>query len=225
VTLGGPITDTAVLSGGSSPTGTITFSLYSASDTACATALKTVTAPASGVGSYVSPPVTPTSAGFYQWVASYGGDANNAVATGGCNDANEGLTVAGVPPAGVTASAPSTSAPASVVSAVANQKAVCTASTAVLSGVVRVVRNSLTARVSALGVKRVAFYLDARRLATKTKPKGNGFSITINTKKLSYGAHRVKAKVTMKASACGPESLSGTFIHARAAAIAPAFTG
>ena len=227
VTLGGQITDTAVLSGGSSPTGTITFSLYSASDTACATALTTVAAPANGVGSYVSPPFTPTGAGFYQWVASYGGDANNAIATGACNDPKEGLTVAGVAlvSAGVAASAPSTSAPASGVSAAANQKAVCGARTAVLSGVVRVVRSSLSAHVSALGVKSVTFYLDARKLVTQTRPKGNRFSITINTKKLSYGAHRVKAKVTMKESACARASLSGTFIHAKAAAIAPAFTG
>jgi hypothetical protein len=111
------------------------------------------------------------------------------------------------------------------VSAVANEKAVCGARAAVLGGVVRVVRNSVTAHVTALGVKSVVFYLDARKLVTQTKPKGNRFSITIDTKKLSYGAHRVKAKVTMKESACAHASLSGTFIHAKAAAIAPAFTG
>jgi len=43
-TSGDTIRDTAVLSGGSSPTGTITFSLYSASDTTCSSLLRKVSA-------------------------------------------------------------------------------------------------------------------------------------------------------------------------------------
>src|SRR5262249_9118116 len=39
VPAGGQITDQAILAGGSSPTGTVTFDLYAASDTTCATSL------------------------------------------------------------------------------------------------------------------------------------------------------------------------------------------
>ena len=94
VMLGGAIRDTAVLSGGSSPTGTITFSLYSANDPTCANALHSVTVAVNGDGSYVSPPVTPTSAGSYQWVAIYDGDQNNQRVAASCNDPTELSNVA-----------------------------------------------------------------------------------------------------------------------------------
>ena len=97
---GMPMTDTAVLSGGApapnAPTGTITFSLYSASDTSCSTALKTVTSTVDGDGSYTSPPVTESTAGAYQWVASYSGDANNTASAEMCGQPSEQTTL--VPP-------------------------------------------------------------------------------------------------------------------------------
>ena len=49
----GAIFDTAHLTGGSGPTGSITFRLYAAGDTGCATALKTVSSAVSGDGDYV----------------------------------------------------------------------------------------------------------------------------------------------------------------------------
>ena len=82
---GGPVgsttvQDTAALSGGSSPTGTITFNLYGPSATAsCSgTPVDTETAAVSGNGDYTTPSFTPAQAGTYWWTASYGGDAGNA---------------------------------------------------------------------------------------------------------------------------------------------------
>jgi hypothetical protein len=71
---GSKMTDTATLSGGFSETGTVTFTLYSPTNTV----VDTETATVSGNGSVSTPNgYTPTSAGTYQWVASYSGDANN----------------------------------------------------------------------------------------------------------------------------------------------------
>ena len=91
VTLGGnPMTlnDTAVLSAGYSPTGTITFTLYQGT-----TLVDTETATVNGNGSYSTPtgytlPTTGTVTGSYQWDATYSGDTNNNGATD-INAANE----------------------------------------------------------------------------------------------------------------------------------------
>ena len=78
--------DTATLSGGSAPTGTITFSLYgpSESQNCTTTAVYTYTVTLNGNGTYTTPNgFTPVKAGTYWWTASYGGDnANNSVASG-----------------------------------------------------------------------------------------------------------------------------------------------
>ena len=71
--------DSATLSGGYNPTGTITFTLYGLDGT---TVVDTETATVSGNGTYTTPtgytlPTTGTVTGTYQWVASYSGDANN----------------------------------------------------------------------------------------------------------------------------------------------------
>ncbi len=99
VVAGGQISDTAKLSGGSSPTGTITFRLYRSSDTSCSSPLTSITTSANGDGDYGSPSVTENTAGTYQWVASYSGDANNDAVTASCNAPNESVLVSPPPPA------------------------------------------------------------------------------------------------------------------------------
>ena len=94
VQLGGPIHDTASLSGGINPTGTITFRLYGPNDATCtAASIFSSTVPVAGNGSYVSGSFTPLLGGAYRWIAAYSGDANNAAATTLCNDANETVTI------------------------------------------------------------------------------------------------------------------------------------
>ncbi|HEY5317793.1 MAG TPA: hypothetical protein VIJ20_07425 [Solirubrobacteraceae bacterium] len=93
VAAGGTISDSATLSGGRTPTGTITFNLYAASDTTCSNSLSTGTATVNGNGTYTSPAVTESTAGSYQWVASYGGDANNTAIAEACNEPSEQVVV------------------------------------------------------------------------------------------------------------------------------------
>jgi uncharacterized repeat protein (TIGR01451 family) len=98
VAIGGAISDSATLSGGSSPTGTITFNLYGPSDPTCQTPITTSTVTVNGNGPYTSDQYTPTTPGTYQWVASYGGDAANQGVTAGnpCADPAEAVQVGAV---------------------------------------------------------------------------------------------------------------------------------
>jgi hypothetical protein len=201
VALGSAIHDTAVLSGGSSPTGTITFRLYLASDTACSTVLDTGTVAVNGAGSYDSPLVTPPSAGSYQWVATYSGDTANTAAATACNDPNEQSSIAQV-----------------VV------KASCVASPVVLRGLSAKVRRSVSVRVTAIGVKSVTFYLDGRKVAT-VKPKSQRFSIKISARKLGYGRHRLQAKAKMSDASCAAAAAAAAFVKVGTPTIVPKFTG
>src|SRR5437870_2183168 len=93
-TAGGTIQDTATLSGGTSPTGTISFSLYGPNDASCGgSATSAGSATVSGNGSYSSSAVTENVAGTYRWIASYSGDTNNNGFTTTCNEAGETSTV------------------------------------------------------------------------------------------------------------------------------------
>jgi hypothetical protein len=101
VTAGGSLSDQATLSGGASPTGAITFSLYGPSDPTCAAAaIATSTKTVNGDGTYTSDSFTATTPGFYRWVASYSGDPNNAAAgPTACNDPAQAVAVAATFPA------------------------------------------------------------------------------------------------------------------------------
>jgi len=202
VTLGGAIRDTAVLSGGSAPTGTIAFSLYSAGDSSCSKALRQLRVPVSGNGSYVSPPVTPATPGSYQWIARYSGDANNESLSGSCQDPTERSTVT---------------------AKIAHP--VCVTPAATLRGVTETARNSLSAHVSARDVKSVTFYLDDRKLVTLTKPSHRRFSVSIDARRLSFGVHRLKAKVTMRDPNCASAEAAGTFIRVKPPSLPPKFAG
>ncbi|HET7029765.1 MAG TPA: hypothetical protein VFI34_04600 [Candidatus Limnocylindrales bacterium] len=93
VLVGGKIHDTAHLTGGFSPTGTITFTLYGPNDATCATPISTSIVAVSGNGDYDSDDFTANQAGTYRWIAAYSGDLNNAPVAGGCNDDNESVIV------------------------------------------------------------------------------------------------------------------------------------
>jgi hypothetical protein len=85
--LGSSVSSTATLAGGSSPTGTITFSLYGPDDATCSTTpVFTSTVTVTGNGTYPSGSFTPTAPGTYRWVARYSGDANNGPVATACTD-------------------------------------------------------------------------------------------------------------------------------------------
>jgi hypothetical protein len=93
--VGGTIHDVAHLTGGFSPTGTISWKVYATSDSGCATPLNSssISVSVNGDGDYTSPNFTPPGAGSYQWVATYSGDANNTSQKTACGDPNEVSTV------------------------------------------------------------------------------------------------------------------------------------
>jgi len=94
---GGQLYDTASLTGGVSPTGTVTFRLYAPGNGCTYAPVFTSTNALSGGGA-TSNVYTPDVGGTFRWTASYGGDANNAPAAGACNDPNENVFVSRVSP-------------------------------------------------------------------------------------------------------------------------------
>ena len=91
------VTDTATVSGGLSPTGTVTFQLFAPSDTTCSGTPVFVSAdqPLSG-GNASSGSYTPTGTGTYQWVATYNGDDANLTAVSKCGDEPVSILAAAV---------------------------------------------------------------------------------------------------------------------------------
>ena len=88
---GGPvgqvITDIAILSGGHTPTGTVTFDLFAPGDTNC-TGTPVFTSPDRPLtaGNATAGPFPTVVVGTYEWVATYNGDANNNTVTSVCGD-------------------------------------------------------------------------------------------------------------------------------------------
>src|ERR1700730_9981638 len=84
VPAGGTVSDSATLTGGASPSGIVTFKLFSPGDTTCSgTPFATKTGTLSG-GTASSGPVTVGAAGTYNWVAAYSGDGNNSPVSSPC---------------------------------------------------------------------------------------------------------------------------------------------
>ncbi|MGI8801048.1 MAG: PKD domain-containing protein [Solirubrobacteraceae bacterium] len=77
------------LMGGTAPTGTISFELFAPGDTGCTQPIFAATVPVSGTGSDDSPRYWTTTAGTYNWIASYSGDDNNNAYTTVCNDQSQ----------------------------------------------------------------------------------------------------------------------------------------
>jgi len=107
LTNGASAVDTATLSNGFNPTGTITFNLYP--NTACSGSPQfTSTVTVYGNGNYASASFTPQNAATYNWVASYSGDSNNKPFTAPCGASGETLTVLSASPSIITQVSPST---------------------------------------------------------------------------------------------------------------------
>jgi hypothetical protein len=110
-TIGLQIFANSNLTGGSAPTGTISFRLYGPGDTGCSSAIFTSTVPVAGT-SMNSAHYTTAAAGTYRWTSTYNGDANNnPVGPTSCSDpnapvivqgANTGLSVTAPAPTGGT---------------------------------------------------------------------------------------------------------------------------
>jgi hypothetical protein len=107
--LGGPISDAALLSGGSGETGSIEFELYGPNDPTCEGLPAFTSADAvAGDGRYVSQPFFPNAVGTYSYIAKYSGDNNNAPVTTACGDTGEVVTITKGQPTLVTTASGST---------------------------------------------------------------------------------------------------------------------
>lgn len=94
IEVGESASDKATLSGGLSPTGKVSWSVYAASDGECKSPLTKEPLVASLIaGSATSPAFKPAQAGTYQFVARYEGDANNEPASTKCGEAGEQVKV------------------------------------------------------------------------------------------------------------------------------------
>ena len=94
---------------GTKPTGTVTFSLYGAGDTSCSgtdllASMASFHKLALTNGSVTSPDFNPQTAGVYEWVAKYSGDANNKAASSACGA--EAVTISKATPAVSTTPVP-----------------------------------------------------------------------------------------------------------------------
>ena len=118
--MGGTISDTAILSGGSGATGTITYVVFGPNDATCTgTSIFTSTKTVIGDGVYTSDSYTPVSPGIYSWVATYSGDTNNNRATSLCNDNGETSTVTNKTTPTISTQATASADPGSAISDVA----------------------------------------------------------------------------------------------------------
>jgi hypothetical protein len=97
--------DTATLSGGASPTGTVTFSLY-ASSTCIGTPVVKGSGTISGTTASYSASWTPATPGTYNWQAVYGGNTNNASVTTACGGSTEQVVIGKATPKISTVASP-----------------------------------------------------------------------------------------------------------------------
>jgi hypothetical protein len=80
-------TDTATLSSGAAPTGTLVYKVYGPDNMTCAGSPALIASqPVVGNGTYVSVVFTAVLAGTYRWTVNYSGDVNNLAASTVCTD-------------------------------------------------------------------------------------------------------------------------------------------
>jgi hypothetical protein len=104
--VGTAIHDDATLTGGFSPTGEMTFSVYGPADASCSTPLATGSAPIQS-GNATSADFIPQQAGEFRWTATYPGDANNEAVSTACGASGQASAVSKAAPtlAGLATSA------------------------------------------------------------------------------------------------------------------------
>jgi hypothetical protein len=102
IVVGSAISDTATLTGGSTPTGTVTFNVYGPNNPNCTGAPAFTVNGVVQANATATVSVNPVQAGTYRWIASYNGDSYNNSVAGACNDANETTVVNKATPTLVT---------------------------------------------------------------------------------------------------------------------------
>ena len=107
VTVGGSVADTATISVGYSPGGSITWTLYSNGSCTGSPLFTSTAQTVNGNATYTSSSFTTTASGTFTWRFTYTGDTNNN-AVSACGGTNETLTVNKATPTFSTTPSPST---------------------------------------------------------------------------------------------------------------------
>jgi hypothetical protein len=136
------------------------------------------------------------------------------------------VTITGQPPSG-----PPVSGTSSVVTNVAKQAVspVCAVneSAIVLRGAAGSKREPFTVHISTIGIREIAFLLDGHKVKT-LKPgqaRYGQFSLRVDPRKLSFGAHTLSAKTVMADPVCPPIARAAVFVRPKPKTITPKFTG
>jgi hypothetical protein len=93
------------------------------------------------------------------------------------------------------------------------------------------VRSKFTASMRSAGVASVTFYLDGHKLRTLTYKNAHKglLTLVIDGSKLKVGAHKLMAKVTMKATSPTAKAAKASralmIIRCKSAVLTPRFTG
>ena len=147
------------------------------------------------------------------------------VSSDGSNITNV-ATVTGTPPKGPAVGPLSSSVIADVASREVLASKSCVSGTVTLSGATGCARRPFKARLAAAGASRVTFYLDGRKLRTMAtgQARSGRFLIGVDPRKLSYGVHRLTAKITLT---CDHKQIARTltFVHCHPPVTKPRFTG
>src|SRR5205814_2101747 len=99
----------------------------------------------------------------------------------------------------------------------------CAASAPALHGASGAKRGLFKVKVSSLGISHITFYLDGRKikLLKQAQASGGKFTITIDARKLSYGAHRLKVTAVSSAAECRVAPRSSVFVRPRSERFSP----
>jgi hypothetical protein len=88
-------------------------------------------------------------------------------------------------------------------------------------------RKTFSVHVASKGISRITFYVDGRKLKTlaEAQAKKGMFTVKINPRKLSFGAHRLSFTTVQTNPDCTKTARSSVFVHPFSAKVPPKFTG
>jgi hypothetical protein len=133
------------------------------------------------------------------------------------------------PPGPHSAAGPAANNPAGAAAKPSSHRVLarCEASRPALHGASGAKHGVFTLQIASKGIKQITFYLDGRRLKafSQAQARHGQFSLQVDPRKLSYGAHRLSITTVMSNPNCARVALAHVFVHARTERIAPKFTG
>jgi len=180
----GTLTDTATLSGGKAPTGTITFLLFPPSDPTCAGKVVSAksTIPVSDPSPTVSGPFNPTTPGTYHWIAVYSGDMHNGAVHGACSDPGETVVVTPAPANPTHPGGPATTTPPGTLPGATGPCDPAATAKAVLNGIIATLTGSPDAGFANNCSAGLRIVLRAKEIrpGNRGTPRHDGFTTMAN---------------------------------------------